>query len=172
MILAEADVSEDWDSRTDWADLAQRCIAAALDVTPFARLAESDVPVEVSVRFTDDEQVRILNRDYRGKNKPTNVLSFPMAAPAVLEAAADGDEIEILLGDIVLARGVCTCEAEERSIAAETHAAHLLVHGTLHLLGYDHETSEADAEAMEELERRALAALGIADPYKLTEAHS
>ena len=172
MILAETDVSEDWDSRIDWADLAERCTAAAFAVTPFARLADSDVPVEVSVRFGDDEEVRTLNRDYRGKDKPTNVLSFPMAAPAVLEAAADGDEIEILLGDIVLARGVCAGEAEERGIAVETHAAHLLVHGTLHLLGYDHETSEADAEAMEELERRALATLGIADPYTVTEAHS
>ena len=95
-----------------------------------------------------------------------------MAEPAVLENAADGDEIEILLGDLALAHGVCAREAAERGIAVRTHAAHLLVHGTLHLLGYDHETSEADAEAMEEYERRALASLGIADPYQLTEAHS
>lgn len=172
MILAEADLSEDWDSRTDWAELAQTCAAAAFAVTPYARLAESGVPVEISVRFTSDDEVHALNRDYRGKDKPTNVLSFPMAEPDLLDDVADGDEIEILLGDLALAYGVCTREAEERGIAVRTHAAHLLVHGTLHLLGYDHETSEADAEAMEELERRALATLGIADPYQLTEAHS
>jgi probable rRNA maturation factor len=172
VILAESDVSEDWDSRTDWAALAQTCAAAAVAMTSYGRFADSSVPVEISVRFTDDEEVRALNRDYRGKDKPTNVLSFPMASPALLEAAADGDEIEILLGDLALAQGVCAREAEERGIAVRTHAAHLLVHGTLHLLGYDHETSEADAEAMEELERRALASLGIADPYQLTEADS
>jgi probable rRNA maturation factor len=172
VILAESDVSEDWDNRDDWAGIAQTCAAAAFAVTPYARLAEGGVPVEISVRFTDDEEVRALNRDYRGKDKSTNVLSFPMAEPALLDSVADGDEIEILLGDLVLARGVCVAEAEERGIAVRTHAAHLLVHGTLHLLGYDHETSEADAEAMEELERRALASLGIADPYQLTEVHS
>jgi probable rRNA maturation factor len=172
MILAESDVSEDWDSPTDWAELAQTCAVAAFAVTPFARFADSAAPVEISVRFTDDEEVHALNRDYRGKDKPTNVLSFPMAEPEVLDDVADGDEIEILLGDLALAHGVCVAEADERGIAVRTHAAHLLVHGTLHLLGYDHETSEADADAMEELERRALASLGIADPYKLTEAHS
>ena len=172
MILAESDVSEDWDSRTDWAGLAQTCAAAAFAVTPHARFADSAVPVEISVRFTDDAEVHTLNRDYRGKDKPTNVLSFPMAEPDLLDSVADGDEIEILLGDLALAHGVCLAEAEERGVAVGTHAAHLLVHGTLHLLGYDHETSEADAEAMEDLERRALASLGIADPYQLTEAHS
>jgi probable rRNA maturation factor len=172
VILAESDVSEDWDSRVDWTDLAQTCAAAAFAVTPYARLAESAVPVEISVRFTDDAEVHTLNRDYRGKDKSTNVLSFPMASPDLLDGIADGDEIEVLLGDLVLAHGVCAREAQERGIAVRAHAAHLLVHGTLHLLGYDHETSEADAEAMEELERRALASLGIADPYQLTEAHS
>jgi probable rRNA maturation factor len=66
---------------------------------------------------------------------------------------------------------VCAREAAEKGVAAETHAAHLVVHGTLHLLGYDHETDDADAEAMEEIERRALASLGIADPYHVTEAN-
>ena len=172
MILAESDVSEDWDSRTDWPELAKTCAAAAFAATPFARLADSSAPVEISVRFTGDDEVRALNRDYRGKDNPTNVLSFPMAEPELLDSVAEGDEIEILLGDLALAYGVCAREAEERGIAVRTHAAHLLVHGTLHLLGYDHETREADAEAMEELERRALASLGIADPFQLTEAHS
>jgi probable rRNA maturation factor len=167
VLLAEADVSEEWDSRTDWAELAQRCASAALAQTDYANLAVSGVPVELSVKFTSDEEVHALNRQYRGKDKPTNVLSFPMVEPAMLLMAADGDEIEMLLGDLVLAHGVCAREAAEREIAVETHAAHLLVHGTLHLLGYDHETSDADAEAMEDAERRALAGLGIADPYSL-----
>ena len=171
MIVTESDVSDDWDSRTDWAVLAQSSVAAAFGATPFARLEASTVPVEVSVRFTDDANIRDLNRDYRGKDKPTNVLSFPMASPEMLDAVADGDEIEILLGDVVLAHGVCSNEAEARGIAVCTHAAHLLVHGTLHLLGFDHETGEADAEEMEEIERRALASLGIADPYSLSEVH-
>ena len=78
---------------------------------------------------------------------------------------ANSDDGEVLLGDIVLAHGVCAREAEEKAIAIDAHAAHLIVHGTLHLLGYDHEQGEAEAEAMETLERAALAALGIADPY-------
>ncbi len=169
MLLAESDVSEDWDSRTDWPGLAQSCAAAAFAETPHAHLTGSAVPIEISVRFTDDEEVRTLNRDYRGKDKATNVLSFPMAEPALLAGAADGDEIEILLGDIVLAHGVCAREAADRGIAVPTHAAHLLVHGCLHLLGYDHETSDEDAERMEAIERSALARLGIADPYSLPQ---
>jgi probable rRNA maturation factor len=77
-----------------------------------------------------------------------------------------------LLGDIVLAHGVCAAEARDKGIATESHAAHLMVHGTLHLLGYDHETSDEEAEEMEEAERRALASLGIADPYELSEVQS
>ena len=101
---------------------------------------------------------------WRGKDKATNVLSFPMAEPAELADAP-------MLGDIVLAHGICAAEAAEKGIAIEAHAAHLVVHGTLHLLGYDHETSDADAEAMEEAERRALASIGVADPY-LSEVKS
>jgi probable rRNA maturation factor len=73
----------------------------------------------------------------------------------------------MLLGDIVLAQGVCAREAEEKGVRPCAHAAHLVVHGTLHLLGFDHEQSDAEAEAMEAVEREALAALGIADPYKV-----
>jgi probable rRNA maturation factor len=169
MILAESDVSEEWDSRTDWRSLAQSCVAAAFAQSDYASAAATNVPVEISVRFTSDAEVQALNRDYRGKDKPTNVLSFPMADPDLIATSADGDEIEILLGDIVLAHDTCLREAGERGIAPQTHAAHLLVHGTLHLLGYDHETSDADAEAMEDIERRALAGLGIDDPYSLPQ---
>jgi probable rRNA maturation factor len=169
VIVAEADISEEWDSKTDWPELILRAVGAAVTHSRHAALADNAVPVEVSVKLTDDGEVQALNRSYRAKDKPTNVLSFPMADPALLAAIADGDEIEILLGDIVLARETCLREAEERGIAVETHAAHLLVHGTLHLLGYDHETGDGDADAMEAVERRALASLGVADPYALPE---
>jgi len=169
MIVAEADVSEEWDSRIDWLALILRAAGAAFSHTPHAALADNTIPVEISIKLTTDEEVQALNRDYRGKDKPTNVLSFPMIDPSVLSDAVEGDDIEFLLGDIVLAYGVCAREAQERGIAMEAHATHLLVHGTLHLLGYDHETSDADADAMEGAERRALAALGIADPYALPQ---
>jgi probable rRNA maturation factor len=163
MILVEADLSEEWDSRTDWTSLAERAVRAAVAHSRHPALAEADA--EVSVKFTSDEEVRALNADWRGKDKPTNVLSFPMAEEKELATAH-------LLGDIVLAHGVCAREADEKDVPVETHAAHLVVHGTLHLLGYDHETSDEDAEEMEEAERQALASIGIADPYQVTEVKS
>ena len=162
MILVDADVSDDWDSRTDWAALADRAARAALAASRFAAILPAEA--EVSIKFTSDAEVQTLNAEWRGKDKPTNVLSFPMAEPEDLAAAP-------MLGDIVLARGVCEAEAADMRIEVESHAAHLVVHGMLHLLGYDHETSDADAEEMEGIERRALASLGIADPYQLTEVH-
>lgn len=162
MILVDADVSDDWDSRTDWAALADRAARAALAASRFAAILPAEA--EVSIKFTSDAEVQSLNAEWRGKDKPTNVLSFPMAEPEDLAAAP-------MLGDIVLARGVCEAEAADKRIEVESHAAHLVVHGMLHLLGYDHETSDADAEEMEGIERRALASLGIADPYQLTEVH-
>jgi probable rRNA maturation factor len=161
MIGVETDVSEDWDSRTDWPALARSAVHAAVAHSRHAGLSDS----EVSVKFASDAEIRALNAAWRGKDKATNVLSFPMAEESELAASP-------LIGDIVLAYGVCAAEAAEKRVAVETHAAHLLVHGTLHLLGYDHETGEADAEAMEEIERRALASLGIADPYHVEEVES
>ena len=165
MILVEADVSGEWDSRTDWPALAERCVRAAVAHSRHAALAEADK--EISIKFTSDDEVRALNAAWRSKDKPTNVLSFPMVEEAAIDSPA-----EALLGDIVLAHGVCAAEAAEKRVPVDHHAAHLVVHGTLHLLGYDHETSETDAEDMEETERRALAAIGIADPYKVTEVQS
>ena len=121
--------------------------------------------VEISVKYTDDEEVRLLNASFRGKDKPTNVLSFPMLDSGLLGSLAEADGGEVLLGDVVLAHGVCSAEARDKSVSVEDHAAHLIVHGTLHLLGYDHETGDEDAEAMERVEREALDSIGIADPY-------
>jgi probable rRNA maturation factor len=159
VILVESDVSDDWDSSIDWPSLAERSVLAAVAHSDYAGLADT----EVSVKFTSDDEVRELNAAWRGKDKATNVLSFPMT---------DAPENAPMLGDIVLASGVCSREAAEKNVPVETHATHLVVHGTLHLLGYDHETGDDDAEEMEEIERKALASLGIADPYEVTEAES
>jgi probable rRNA maturation factor len=107
----------------------------------------------VTLLLTDDETVAALNERFRGKAGPTNVLSFP--AP---------DNPEDHLGDIVLAYGVCAREAAEQGKPLAHHLQHLVAHGVLHLLGYDHLT-EAEAEEMEALERRILAGLGVPDPY-------
>ena len=161
MIGVETDISEEWDSSVDWEALARRSVHAAMAASPYAALSES----EISVLFTSDEEVRELNRAWRGKDSATNVLSFPMAAPAEIADAP-------MLGDIVLAHGVCAREAAEKKVSIEAHAAHLLVHGTLHLLGYDHEQGDEAAEEMESLERRALARIGVADPYELNEVRT
>ena len=125
--------------------------------------------VEISVRLTSDDEVHALNRQYRQKDKPTNVLSFPMVQPDLIDTVSqNSDDGELLLGDIVLAHGVCAAEAQEKGVTVEEHATHLLVHGTLHLLGYDH-LDDDEADAMEEIERQALGQLGIADPYLIRE---
>lgn len=153
----------------DWDALALRAATAAIERTPHGALLTDRVAVEISVRLADNEEVQTLNRQYRQKDKPTNVLSFPMVQPDLLETITqNSDDGEVLLGDIVLAHGVCVAEALERGISAETHATHLIVHGVLHLLGYDH-MDDAEADAMEQIEREALDSLGIADPYLVRE---
>ena len=165
MILEiDIDSDEEWDSSTDWSLLVRRAAESALAESAFPQLAAGMRPVEIGVRLTGDEEVRALNAEWRGKDKPTNVLSFPLTEAAELEDAG-GDGPELMLGDIVLARGVCEREAAEKAIPVEAHATHLLVHGTLHLLGYDHH-DDAQAADMEGREVRALARLGIADPYE------
>ena len=167
MLEVALEADGEWDSSTgegrDWAALAEAAAAAAIAESRFPELAASARPVELSIRLTDDWQVRTLNSQWRGKDKPTNVLSFPLADEAELRlATVDGPEL--MLGDIVIARGVCAAEAEAKAIPLADHAAHLLVHGTLHLLGYDH-GDEGEAQDMEAREIRALARLGIPDPY-------
>jgi probable rRNA maturation factor len=165
MLEIDIEADEEWDSSsTDWSLLVRRAAEAAIAESAFPQLAEAERRVELSVRLTGDEEVRALNSQWRGKDKPTNVLSFPMADERDLTLANVVDQ-ELLLGDIVLARGVCEREAAEKDIAIDRHASHLLVHGTLHLLGCDHH-DDRDAADMEQREVRALARLGIADPYR------
>ena len=167
MLEIDIESDEEWDSSTDWPLLVRKAAEAAMAESAFPQLAESGRAVELSVRLTSDEDVRALNAHWRGKDKPTNVLSFPMSEQYELEQA-DEDGPELMLGDIVLARGVCEREAAEKEIPFERHASHLLVHGTLHLLGYDH-GDDRDAADMESREVRALARLGIDDPYLVLE---
>ena len=115
--------------------------------------------VEVSIRVVDADEIRALNRDYRDKDKATNVLSFPAGPIAGLP-----DDAPSLLGDIVVCASVVGAEAAEQGKSVTAHWAHMLVHGTLHLLGFDHE-EDSEAVAMEALETRILTAHGLPDPY-------
>ena len=162
MLDIALDADPDWDS-SNWADLARMAATSAIAESAFPQLGSGQRSVELGVRLTSDAEVRALNAEWRGKDKPTNVLSFPMAeADELNDATPDGPEL--MLGDIVLARGVCAAEAADKAISIEAHASHLMVHGTLHLLGYDHH-DDAAASDMEAREVRALARIGIADPY-------
>ncbi|WP_210396406.1 rRNA maturation RNase YbeY [Motiliproteus sediminis] len=114
-------------------------------------------PVEVTIRLVDQSESQQLNRDYRGKDKPTNVLSFPFEVP-------EGIELN-LLGDLVICAPVVAMEAAQQSKPLQHHWAHMVIHGTLHLLGYDH-IDDREAEEMEALETRILGKLGIPAPYE------
>lgn len=157
----DIDIDPVWPSSTDWEALAARAFEAAAEVAP--ELAHEHLLV--SLVLADDEEVHALNQQWRAKDKPTNVLSFPMLSREEVLVAAVQPDAPGMLGDMILAYGVCTREAADKGIAVETHAVHLMIHGLLHLAGYDHETGEEDAAEMEVLETNALALMGIADPY-------
>ena len=163
MLDIAIDADPEWDSSSGWDSLVRRAAEAAIAESAFPQLASSPRAIELSVRLTGDDEVQALNAEWRGKDKPTNVLSFPqMETNEIGTAGTDGPDL--MLGDVVLAREVCEREAAEKAIPLEEHAAHLVVHGTLHLLGYDHHDDDS-ADDMESREVRALARLGIADPY-------
>ena len=151
-----------------WAGLAERAGTQALETSAYAELANSCAAIEISIRLTSDAEVQTLNHQYRNQDKPTNVLSFPMVQPDLLAGLGNTDDGEVLLGDIVLAYETCAREAGERGVTLEAHATHLIVHGVLHLLGYDHMT-DAEAETMEATERDVMAALGLHDPYPVED---
>jgi probable rRNA maturation factor len=160
----DVDIEEPWPAG-EWDALAERAAMAAQQVEP----ALTNPRLSASVLFTSDTEIHALNREWRQRDKPTNVLSFPMLEPGSLMALpADGPPE--LLGDIALAYETCAREAAEKAVPVQDHAAHLIVHGLLHLAGHDHEISDADAEAMETLETKALALMGMADPYGSRDA--
>ena len=147
-----------WTALPEAEALAERAALAAIAAGDVAVMAGA----ELSLMLADDAAVRELNRTWRGKDKPTNVLSFP--AFPVKAGAQPGP----MLGDIIIARETVEREAEEEGKPLENHLAHLVVHGFLHLLGYDHETDE-EAEVMEAREREILHALAIPDPYAVSD---
>ena len=151
------DIAIEHDAWGDLADLdaeVERVVAAALAVAAEADVAST--AAELSLVLCDDAFIRDLNQRWRGKDKATNVLSFPSADPA-------------MLGDIIVAYETCAREARDDGRPLADHLAHMLVHGVFHLVGFDHEDDD-EADAMERLESRALARLGIASPYELEAA--
>jgi probable rRNA maturation factor len=157
-ILIESEV---WRMLPEAEDVVRRAIAFA--ATSLVEIRRRNV--EVSVLLCDDETIAGLNTHWRGQEKPTNVLSFP--APP-LKRGEPGEDVP--LGDIVIAYETLTREAAENGKTASDHLSHLVVHGFLHLLGYDHHMDE-EAERMERLERDILARIGIADPYAACDAN-
>lgn len=152
----------DWEAIDGLEALVRAAARAAAEAVPAA--SGDAARLEVSLLLTSDREIAALNAAYRGRKGATNVLSFPQAIPAEAEADAGGPEPARLLGDIVLAYETIECEAREAGKVMKEHIAHLVVHGMLHLFGYDHE-EDAEAEEMEGLETRILGGLGIADPY-------
>jgi probable rRNA maturation factor len=153
----------EWDSAvTDPEGVVGRAVRAALAA------ADPGGPAEVSVLLADDARLRELNRTWRGEDKPTNVLSFPArdGAGGGWPDLPPGGAGPVPLGDVAVALETLLREAAAEGKAPADHLAHLVVHGTLHLIGHDHEAGEAEAEAMEALEVEALASIGVADPYR------
>ena len=149
-------VADCWHDEPDAEAVIQRAIAAA------AEIVDADVgEAELAVMLTDDDGIRTLNRNWRGIDKPTNVLSFPALQPT---GARKADDAPRMLGDIAIAYQTMRREADEEQKPFDHHLSHLAVHGFLHLIGYDHENDD-DAETMESLETEILAQLGIPDPY-------
>jgi probable rRNA maturation factor len=154
--------NEQWQTSDipDAAAMITRAVEAAMQAG-----ASGGVPsrqLEIGVRLTDDRGIQDLNRDWRGQDKPTNVLAFALEDDA---AGLTGAEASVLpLGDIVVAFETCAREAQDDGKTMTHHLCHLVVHGTLHLLGYDHDKAD-DAEIMEAAEREILAGLGVPDPY-------
>jgi probable rRNA maturation factor len=149
-------VADGWRAEPDAEAVIHRAIATAAEIVD-ADLGEA----ELAVMLTDDAGIRTLNSNWRGIDKPTNVLSFPALPPT---GPRRGDDAPRMLGDIAIAYETTRKEADDEQKPFDHHLSHLAVHGFLHLIGYDHEKDE-DAEAMEALEQEILAQLGIPDPY-------
>jgi probable rRNA maturation factor len=143
------------DALPNAADLLETAIGLAL-----ADVGDDSRTIEVGVRLVDGGTIQGLNRDWRGRDKPTNVLSFPLGDPGPV----DDPDFPWLIGDIVMSFDTVTAESIRDGKSLEHHVAHLAIHAALHLIGHDHE-DEAEADAMEAVEVKLLAGLGIADPY-------
>ena len=199
MIDVELDIGLGWGKSGFGQSEVEKAVDAAMMVAGLPGLLDYPSPVEVSIKLSDNEEVHALNREWRDKDKPTNVLSFPalddeeldqfrhsgLVSPLVTDVSGavapqrsddktakwplnampgDAPEMELLLGDIILAFETCAAEANEKNIPVAQHATHLVIHGMLHLLGYDH-LEDDEAESMEALEVKALASMGFHNPY-------
>jgi probable rRNA maturation factor len=189
MIDVELDMGVVWGNSDFGQSEVEKAVDAAVRFAGLPGLAEYPSPVEVSIKLTDNAEVQALNREWRDKDKPTNVLSFPMLEDDALEqlrhpelvsgsyflsdaekiktlkqVQGDDQEMEMLLGDIILAYETCAAEAKEKNIPVAHHATHLVIHAMLHLLGHDH-IEDDEAELMEALEVKALASIGLNNPY-------
>lgn len=196
MIDVELDIGVLWGSSDFGQSEVEKAVDAAVRFAEMPGLAAYRSPIEVSIKLTDDAEVHALNREWRDKDKPTNVLSFPMleddeieslrhpeiASPPVHnvigsdtpiyaerikilnQVQGEVQEMELMLGDIVLAYETCASEAKDKDIPVAHHATHLVIHGMLHLLGHDH-IEDDEAESMEALEVKALASMGLHNPY-------
>lgn len=154
---------DDWENAPVLIELVRGCVAAVL-----AKFVAADMPLELSVRLTDDAEIEQLNCEFRGQNKPTNVLSFPCFERDELQdayASAISGGPPVMLGDIIITQGVTAQEAREQGKKFTDHLSHLVVHGLLHLLGFDH-IEGSEASEMETQEKNILAELAIDDPYK------
>ena len=171
MLEVELDQSDDWIGDQDWQKLADVAVKAALAVSSHGDLATAPFTLSLSISLSTNAEVQTLNTQWRGKDRPTNVLSFPMLETSELDALANTDDGEVLLGDMILAFETCQAEAIDKAIPLTHHVTHLIVHGTLHLLGLDH-IDDIQAEHMEALEVKALASLGLANPYSDHPTHT
>ena len=171
MLEVELDQSDDWTGDQDWQALADAAVKVAFAVSSHGQLANAPFTLSLSISLSTNAEVQTLNAQWRGKDKPTNVLSFPMLEVSELDALANTDDGEVLLGDMILAFETCAAEAAEKTIPLTHHVTHLIVHGTLHLLGLDH-IDDPQAEHMEGLEVKALASLGLANPYSDPITHT
>lgn len=169
MIEVALAIDSAWGGDADWEALLKDAVLATVEASPCSFWLPLPQTAEVAIRLTNDTEVQQLNANWRGKDKPTNVLSFPQLEREEIMSAPTVAFSETLFGDIVLARETCWREAQEKSVSISAHATHLVVHGTLHLLGYDHQTDE-EAGEMEALEKQVMASLGFADPYALEGA--
>jgi probable rRNA maturation factor len=157
-VIVDVMVSSAWRrSVANCAGIARRAARATLQAAPAKMRRLRNRPVELAIVLTGDATIRKLNAAYRGKDKPTNVLAFPAGG-----GESPGDTA--LLGDVLIAHGTAAREARSESKSLKNHLSHLVVHGVLHLLGYDHQRRH-DAQAMEHREIMILAGLGIANPY-------
>jgi probable rRNA maturation factor len=154
-------VADGWRAEPDAEAVIHRAIAAAAETVHAESVEAGFGEAELAVMLTDDAGIRTLNSNWRGIDKPTNVLSFPALQPT---GPGGPDEAPRMLGDIAIAYETTRKEADDEQKPFDHHLSHLAVHGFLHLMGYDHETDD-DAEAMEGLEQEILAQLGIPDPY-------